>query len=339
MKSRILNTFIKNAVDLDITINSKNEKDYDIIKTSTRESANANIVLYILDLNIRKVIAIVKVPRLNNNIKYLTEENNKITEILNDSSQNLIKKQIPNTILIKLDDTALLFQKFEEGTKLVQVMQSKDKVIKWTKKIMYWYMNFLNSRTKVKVLESDALIKKTSDILINFKNLYPNVYSKFNKNTLQFFYNTKHHLVNERVTLIGQHNDFNAHNLIINNLKSKFSFSIIDWEDYENYCLPVIDLNHYFISNSGLLSKKSKMANYNNYFINDSYYKSLYLEVIQQLSDLGFISKQAFKYLTPYYFLIMCINLNKQNREQTNTLEIWVKRMEIYIASIEKEIR
>ena len=54
---------------------------------------------------------------------------------------------VQNTILIKLDDTALLFHKFEEGTKLVQVMQSKDKVIKWTKKIMHWYMNFLNSRT------------------------------------------------------------------------------------------------------------------------------------------------------------------------------------------------
>jgi len=57
-----------------------------------------------------------------------------------------------------------------------------------------------------------------------------------------------------KLKLCAQHGDFNAHNIIVNDKDvSPLDLAVIDWEDYRKAWLPVMDVNHFFISNSKLL--------------------------------------------------------------------------------------
>ena len=85
-----------------------------------------------------------------------------------------------------------------------------------------------------------------------------------------------------------------------------------------------------------MLPKDLGSENFDKYFIKNNFYQDLYKQTINTFVKFKYLDKELFTYLTPYYFIHMCLIISKENRNQEKTLNTWIKRLENYLQNIKK---
>lgn len=333
MKHSIIKVLLKNSANLGLGELSNDLNEYELLKVQTRTANNANITALIMYNITKRPIAIVKIPRDINYPLSIINESQNIRKIKDSINNNFVLDRIPtNTVLDEFQKETFFLQKYHHGEKLIKYLNSKSKIKELYPVILNWIYEFYKSLPNKGIqnnIESTKYITYTIKI---FSEKYAHLYKSLDSNVLNYLHTCEEYLRKNDLVFIGQHNDFNAHNIILKyNRFTLTDFLIIDWEDFCDNELPIFDINHFFISNSHMLPKKGKTDNFDNYFLSPGFYQDLYFQSIRKIEELGYIKFKTFIQLTPLYFIHMCNLIAKDSRKQENTATVWITRMEKYL--------
>jgi len=305
------------------------------LKVAGKTSPNANIVAMILDARSQQAVAVAKIPRNPQSTQGLRREYSAMVNLRSSISNLRILDHTPyRGVLIEIEGLVILLQSAGTGYPMVRKMSSPKSVIELYKMILPWMFEFHAHGAEPCALEGDTLhqlIKAPIDrFMEQFKDISTNILSK---QTRIYLHELPKSVAGRTIRLCRQHGDFNAHNTLVEyDGDHLINFTLIDWEDYREQRLPIHDLNHFFTSNSHLLATgMSPVESFSKLLLSDGWYRDLYKNAINDFENMGLIDRETFRFISPLYMIEMCFQMTDVQREQQDTIHIWMKRMDLLI--------
>lgn len=307
----------------------------EFLKVQGKLSKNASIIGLVIDSSLQQPVAVAKIPR-NPECTIAIEQELTAMESMRESaskwpgSVNVPYQGFIETIL----GSKVLIQSAKQGYSLVRDMVGQQDVQQVYSRVIPWMIDFHKTSAKEVQLEGDVLHKLVVNPVEQFItkiNALENI--ELPESVNNYFNSLADDVVGSTVKLCHKHGDFNAHNILVTDASKHDAIYIIDWEDYQADQLPIHDLNHFFISNSKLLdmSCTSEQA-FEKYLLNDGWYRDAYINAIKNYETEGFITVDNFHKLTPLYMAEICLSLMSEQRQQENTINVWVSRMDRFIS-------
>jgi len=309
-------------------------QNLEFFKVQGKLSKNASIIALVIDSATETPVAVAKIPR-NPKCTFSIDSEFAAMESMQKANrewagaENIPYQGFVETIL----GVKVLIQRAELGHSLVREMTDQQNIQKIYSQVLPWLFEYHKSETKEVTLEGDVLQTLVKNPIEQFKTKLSDLDDVQLSDTVkQYFDNLANDVTGSVVKLCQKHGDFNAHNIIVTDASKSDGFFIIDWEDYLPEQLPVHDVNHFFISNSKLqeMSGTAEQA-FEKYMLTDGWYKNAYNDAIKTYESAGFISADIFIKLTPLYMLEICLSLMSEQRQQGNTINVWLSRMDRYI--------
>jgi len=313
------------------------------LKIAGKTSPNASIIAMVLDAYKHTPVAVAKIPRNPQSALGLKREH----EAMNDLRTSIINTDLLSHTsaygtLLDYNGVKILLQIAGMGHPMVRQMTSRKTVEELYGKILPWMADFHAEGAEECILEGIVLGDLVKAPIDRFMEKYVAASNcSLSDTTKQFFTELPDRVEGRRICLCRQHGDFNAHNTLVEysdrHLKN---FTLIDWEDYRAGQLPVHDLNHFFTSNSNLLSAGNPPEeSYANFVLNEGWYRDLYTQAIATYEDRGLIDRDTFMMLTPLYLVDMCSRIEDVQRAQQYTAPTWIKRLNKYIESHVRKVQ
>ncbi len=318
----------------ELGLNTAASKKLEFFKVQGKMSKNASIIALVLDGATQKPIAVAKIPR-----------NPKCTLSIDSefAAMEFMQKNISNWdgavkipyqgFLVTLLGAKVLIQRAEFGHSLVREMTDQQNVQRVYSHVLPWLLDFHKSKTKDVTLSGDvlqALVINPIEQFLAKLNDIENV--QLTDRVKKYIDQLANDVTGSAIKLCQKHGDFNAHNIIVTDESKSDGFFIIDWEDYLFDQLPIHDINHFFVSNSKLQDMNgTPEQTFEKYMLTDGWYKNAYNDAIKTYESAGFINADVFMKLTPLYMLEICLSLMSEQRQQANTINVWLSRMDKYI--------
>jgi|GEM_PF-5027208 len=309
--------------------------DLYFMKVQGKAANNASVIAMIYDAGTRQPVAVAKIPRNPQCTIAVEREFSAMTDMADSlSAWPGASRIVYEGFLQPIAGVPVLVQRAVSGYTLVRDMVNRDKEEKIYREILPWLMEFHEQGAKEVVLDEarlDEFVRAPVKRFLDDIARYPDVVVPAPlKNYLETL---PERVKGEAVKLCAQHGDFNAHNIIVSgDGGAGLDFTVIDWEDYRRSWLPVIDLNHFFISNSKLLDMTytSEQA-FSEFILKAGWYQDLYIDAVNKYQSAGIVTSDLFWSLTPLYMLEVSVSLMEDHRQQHNTLDVWMNRATAFI--------
>ncbi len=305
------------------------------LKVAGKTSPNAAIVTMILDAHDQRPVAVAKIPRnpiMTPGLKREYDAMVHFRESVDDL--RLLEQTSCRGNLVECDGVPILLQAAGKGHPMVREMTTRESVETLYKKILPWMFDFHADGAEDCILEGETLHELVEAPIARFMKQFKDITAEFlSSEARQYLEELARKIQGRRVRLCRQHGDFNAHNTLVEYSRGRLcNFTLIDWEDYQKRRLPIHDLNHFFTSNSHLLSANMPAdESYAKFMMGDGWYRNLYTKATTDYESYGLIDRQTFWDLTPLYMIEMCFCISDVQRNQQDTAPPWIKRMDIFI--------
>lgn len=305
------------------------------LKVAGKTSPNAAIIAMILDAHHRRPVAVAKIPRnpaMAPGLKCEFEAMVHLRESVSDT--RILEHTSCRGNLVEYDGVPILLQAAGEGHPMVREMTSRKSVEAVYKQILPWMFDFHADSAENCVLEGETLHELVEEPIARFMKYFNDITAEFlSSEARQYLKELTRNIQGRKVRLCRQHGDFNAHNILVEYNRGRLcNFTLVDWEDYQKRRLPIHDLNHFFTSNSHLLSTNMPAdESYAKVMMDDGWYRNLYTKATTDYESYGLIDRQTFWDLTPLYMIEMCFCISDVQRNQQDTAPPWIKRMNIFI--------
>jgi hypothetical protein len=305
------------------------------LKVAGKTSANAAIIAMILDAGNRLPVAIAKIPRNPRLAPGLKREYAAMVDLKeNIGDEHILAHTTCRGRLVEKDDITVLLQEAGLGHPMVREMSSRETIEMLYKKILSWMLDFHAQGSEKCVLAGDVLREFVETPIENFMTQFGNVPANMlSEEARQYLSELPEKVEGRTVHLCRQHGDFNAHNILVEYDRGRLdNFMLFDWEDYQPCQLPIHDLNHFFTSNSHLLGAgMSPVDSYVKFTLGSGWYHELYVKASAVYDSHGLIDRETYWLLLPLYLAAMCSRVAEAQRQQKNTSETWIKRMNAFV--------
>lgn len=322
---------------VDLQLNDPMPDRLVFLKIAGKVSPNAAIIAMILDAHRKRAVAVAKIPRNPQSALGLTQEYEAMIDLRAQINETRILDHTTCCgVLTDIDGVKILIQPAAPGHSMVREMTSRGSIEALYERILPWMFDFHAVGAKRCVLEGETLRELVQAPIEQFTKKLNGDYSGMLSNEAQQYLSELPKKVEGRtVHLCRQHGDFNAHNIQVEYSHSRLdNFTLIDWEDYRPWQLPIHDLNHFFTSNSHLLGHGlSPVESYIKFILDAGWYHDLYVKAIADYEARGLIDRDIFLMLTPLYMIDICRRIVDVQRAQEYTAPTWVKRMNAFISS------
>jgi hypothetical protein len=319
----------------DLGLPGKPSENLVFMKIQGKLSANASIIGLVLDCDERKPLSVVKIPRNPARPLGVNREYSAMQAIRDACHDWEGSKRIPfEGFVEQVAGAKVLFQRAAVGHSMVKEIIGESSIRTLYADVLPWLLDFhLCNRNEV-CLEGDlleTLVSKPINLFSEKMRKFPDI--EISTRLRDHLAGVARDISGARISLASQHGDFNAHNIILGaNMSGMRNFSVIDWEDFDERQLPIHDLSHFFISNSKLLDMKHGTGeSFSKFIIESGWYQQLFVESVQRYENAGVIASGVYWKLVPLYIVTMCLRLMDEQRQQENTLGVWIARANEYV--------
>ncbi len=134
------------------------------------------------------------------------------------------------------------------------------------------------------------------------------------------------------VPLVGQHGDFNSHNVIVNGGR----IGVIDWEDAVFDLPPFLDMNSFIISNSHQLTKNMSSAeSMRRVALSKTRYREIAGEMAGRYCEALGLPPGLLIALAPAYMAHMALMYLSEHRRQEKACADWINRLVCFVRHCE----
>jgi len=305
------------------------------MKVQGKTSNNAAVIAMIYDASTRHPVAVTKIPRNPEYTIGIEREYAAMQHLDANLGQWDGAQRIPFQGFIELiSGVPVLVQRAANGYALVRDMVSQEKEERIYADVLPWLLEF-HTRTATDIVLDDEhlqqLVRGPVQCFIDSVAKHPEV--RVPDSLANYLERLPALVKGAKLKLCAQHGDFNAHNLVVRcKSTSTLDFTVIDWEDYRESWLPVMDINHFFISNSKLLDMTLNAEQaFSKFILQQGWYQDLYINAVNKYQAAGIIDADILWKLSPLYMTEICLSLMEPHRHQHHTLNVWIDRATAYI--------
>ena len=305
------------------------------MKVQGKSSNNGSVIAMIYDTGTRQPVAVAKIPRnpgctvaVENEFRAMSNLGDRLGEWPGAS------RITHEGFLSPIAGVPVLVQRAVGGYALVRDMVSREKEERIYSEVLPWLLEFHKQSAKTITLDGanlDEFVRAPVERFFENIAQYPDV--KIADCLRNYLEALPAVVEGAELKLCAQHGDFNAHNIIVSSKDgAALDFTVIDWEDYKPAWLPIMDVNHFFISNSKLLDMTftSEQA-FEAFILKEGWYQNLYVDTVNRYQSAGIVSSDLFWKLTPLYMLEVSMSLMEEHRQQHSTLGVWTDRAAAYV--------
>lgn len=309
-------------------------RDFLLLKVQGKLARNASLVGLVLDVSQREPVAVVKVPRNPAYTGNIEAEAAGLAGVKRSTLSDEVLRHIPyGTVLGRTANQTILLQSACKGHSMVRELTTRKRVEHLYGKIIDWMIELHAAGLKNLTLGDAELARWVNPTIRRLKQELPVTYESFSDHTKYYLASLGDRIRGRRIAITQQHGDFNAHNVLVSIKGATLAhFWLIDWEDYSEQELPILDLNHFFVSNSKVLDGRgSAESTFSKFILSQGWYRDLYVRAVQLYTQRCFMDEDVFWALTPLYFVSMCLRVTDEGREEGHTVGVWARRAEAFI--------
>lgn len=306
-----------------------------VLKLQSKRSDNGSIVALLCDRDTQGPVAVVKIPRNPRDTSAIDRESQAMSLLARHYGDwELRDSLVAHGFTATVSGIRVLFQQAAKGHSLVRELRTAASAAAASQRAADWLLAFNRHVAQRVVLRDDELRRLVVEPLRVFDALVAAGEHLVTDATRAHLAQLPDRVAGRSISLVPQHGDFNAHNIVGRKLRGQSLLAVIDWEDFRLAQLPIHDVNHLFTSNSKLIGRDMTAARaYRDLVVRPSWYQSLFARVVSQYERAGLVDTDTFLALTPMYMVESALRMTDPSRQQDATIHIWVDRLNQFVSA------